>query len=806
MNTPETPKSPTVIDPKPGLRSSLSIVWLVPTLAVLAVLALAWQSYTNRDVLLTIEFPSAKGIEVGKTVLKYRDFEVGSVTGLSYKDDLSGVFVTAGIDKDMAKFLDADTEFWLTTAQVSARGLTGLDTLLSGAFISVEWDAEPGDPERDFKAQTLAPIIAPGSKGIEITLTAPASGSVSEGAPVLHKGVKMGTIEAVKYDPASDTVLITAFIDEPNVNLVNTATRFWNASGIQLNLGEGGIGLQIDSLSTLLQGGVAFDTTLSGGSPVANKAVFNLYETEGAARESLLDENLRATVHVSSAFEGSVKGLKEGSAVLFRGLEVGKVEDLSAITTTNRAGNPDIRLVASYTIQPARLGLEDTTTPDDTLNLLTVLVAQSGLRARLGVNSLLSGGLHIELYNDAAAAPAILDRSQTPYPVLPSTPTPPDTLATGAQDMLERVAALPIEQVMDRVVNVLADVDGLLSDPSTKGLPTSVNTLIRTVDGVVGSDDIQELPNEIRRVVADIKDILDQVDQSDAVAQVVAALKDVRSAADNIAKASIAFPVLMDTLNGLPLTDTVSDVKQVLDDLDAILVDPNTKAIPAAIQDVLVNVNGLVNSGDVKAMPGNVRAVVLDVKDILDQFAQSGSVEQVVASLKDVRTAVGNISTASDGVPKLVSDIDTLIEKADRLPLNDVVSSADAVLQSANAFISNPDMEKVPGAMSGALVQVNMTLDALREGGAVNNLNQTLSSATSAANAIAVAAAELPDLAKRLDQLANTADATLAVYGKGSAVNREIINVIEDLRDAVSSINSLVREIRRKPNSLLVGR
>ncbi|MCG7518326.1 intermembrane transport protein PqiB [Ruegeria sp. Ofav3-42] len=690
-------RTPEIKTKKKGLLSNLSIVWLVPVVALLGALGLALDSYSNRDVPIEIRFTEATGIEPGKTEIKFRELPVGVVTELDYTDDLKTVVVKANIHKDMSKYLDAETEFWLVTAKVSTSGISGLSTLLSGAYINVEWDAEQGERAREFTALQDPPVILPGAQGIEIRLSTPNTGSVSVGAPILHKGVKMGSVEAVDYNPGSDTVLITAFIDDPYGKLINTGTRFWNASGVSLELNDEGIALHVGSLASLLQGGIQFDTTISGGEPIENLAVFDLYPSEAHAKESLLDENLRATVHLSSAFEGSLKGLKEGSDVLFRGLKVGQVQTLSAVTIVNDQGDPDIRMLASYTVQPTRLGLEDVATSDETLDLLEGMVARTGLRARLAANSLFSGGLHIELYEDSEAEPAVLQRDVEPYPVLPTTPTPPETLAVAAEGVLERVSALPIEEIMDRTIKLLTGIDAIVADQNTKAIPKDVRELLESVNTVAASDGIQNLPADLQGAMHSVNDILRRFDESDGV-------------------------------------------------------------------------------------------------------------ESIVGALEDVRAAAANISTASNGLPDLLGDIDAFVENANDLPLANAVESADAVLQSVNEFLSNPDMESVPGALSGALEQANLTLEELRKGGAVDSLNNTLNSASNAADSIAAAATQLPELAKRLDKLADTAESTIGAYGPNSPVNREVQAAIGDLRDAVKSIEALVQAIRRKPNSLLIGR
>ena len=690
-------RTPEIRTGRKKLISSMSLIWLVPILALAGALGLVLQSYLNRDVPIEIRFENAEGIEVGKTEIKYREMKVGTVTGMKFSEDLTQVIVKASIKHDMDRYLDTDAKFWLVTARLGPSGISGLTTLLSGAYISVDWTAKHGVEKRKFTAEAEAPIVPPGAKGIAIILNSPNSGSISVGAPILHKGVSMGKIEAVKYDVQSDRVLITGFINAPYDKLINTETRFWNESGIGLQLGESGLELKVGSLSSLLQGGVAFETITSGGKPPSKDEVFTLYSNQTKAKDSLLSDTLSATVQLSSSFEGSVKGLKEDADVFFHGVKIGQVKSLSAITETNEKGEPDIRMMVTYTVQPSRLGLHDVKTPEETLDLLAPMVKDTGLRARLAPNSIFLGGLHIELYEDPKAEPAVLQLDVKPYPIMPSTPTPPDTLAVATENIMDRVASLPLEEVMNRAIEVMG----------------SINTLVSSQD---------------------------------------------------------------------------------------------TQKIPADVRAFLDNINTVASSESLRNLPDKLDSAVASVNTILGKFEEAKGVQSLVNAFTEVRTAAANVSTATNGFPKLVTDIDAFVKKADDLPLDSVVSSADGVLKSANVFLQNKDLEKVPGALSGALVAAEQTLDELRDGGAVKNLNETLASARTAAENISTAVKGLPELSKRLDQLADSAEATIAAYGPNSPVNRELQAAIDDLRTTARSLNSLVQAIRRKPNSLLVGR
>lgn len=688
---------PEIKGDRQGVLGKLSWVWLVPFAAITGALFMTWQSYNDRDVPITIVFPSAEGLEVGKTLVKYQDVTVGTVTDLSFADDLKTVFVETSMHKDMVKYVDADTNFWLVTAQISAQGVTGLETILDGAYINADWDAEQGEQLDVYTALDRAPIIRTGQKGIEIILATPESGSVSVGAPILHKGVNMGTVKAVDYEISTDSVLITGFIEEPYDKIINTGTRFWNVSGINIELGEAGLDLNVGSLSSILQGGVEFSTTISGGVPIQQRDKFDLYKNKRDAEDSLLDDNLRSTINLSSPFEGTVKGLEVGSDVFYFGLKVGQVQTLSAISELDENGAPEVRMLASYTLQPNRLGVSEDYEPEENIAFIAELVEKKNLRARLMPNSIFSGGVHIELFEAPDEDVALLDRSAEPFPILPSVPTPANTLEVAAGNVLDRVAALPVEELMTQVINLIADIDTIVSDKNTKKIPEEISVLLSNVNSFAGSDSLQGLPDEL--------------------------------------------------------------------------------------EEALSSVNA-----------------------ILREFEDNKAVANVVSALENVKVATARVSQASEKLPGLINGINTFVKGANTWPAEQVVASADQLLHTANTILDSEGTKKVPDALAGALSEAQLALKELREGGAAENLSNTLQSASKAADGVAAATERLPELASRLERLANTADSTIGSFGPRSEVNRELRAAIDDIREAVKSINALAQAIRRKPNSLLVGR
>lgn len=256
----------------------LSLVWLVPVIALAVSLWAAWQNYQDRGQLITISFENASGITAGETSIKYRDVTIGEVETVEFDAGLSVVLVHARIDKTVAPYLDDDAQFWVVRPDVSVRGITGLETVLSGVYIEGNWDTDADVAQYEFTGLEQPVLTRAGQQGIRIVLRAKDGGSVSVGAPVLHKGIEVGYLEKPELSFDGTQVVVTAFIESPFDRRITSSTRFWDTSGFSVSFGTGGVSLDVSSLASIIEGGIAFDTVVSGGAPVRDGQMFDILD------------------------------------------------------------------------------------------------------------------------------------------------------------------------------------------------------------------------------------------------------------------------------------------------------------------------------------------------------------------------------------------------------------------------------------------------------------------------------------------------------------------------------------------------
>jgi paraquat-inducible protein B len=257
----------------------LSLAWLVPVAALVLAGALAWQAYSSRGSLIAITFASGAGLRPGDPVT-YRSVEVGRVESVSLSPDLRHVVVHARLTRDAAALAREGTQFWIVRPELSLTRVSGLETLLGPRYIAAEPAEQPGPVRHAFTGLDTPPRLrmSPGSSGgLDLTLRSPRLGSVSEGSPVSFREMKVGVVTSVALAPDARHITIGVHIDAPYAHLVRTNTRFWNASGIGLDLGLiGGVKLKAESLESILAGGIAFATPTKAGEPVKSGHVFDM--------------------------------------------------------------------------------------------------------------------------------------------------------------------------------------------------------------------------------------------------------------------------------------------------------------------------------------------------------------------------------------------------------------------------------------------------------------------------------------------------------------------------------------------------
>ena len=454
-------------------RRQISIVWLVPIVAILIGGWLAYKGLSEKGPMVTISFESADGLEAGKTKVRYKDVELGLVETIRFNADLTRVLVTAELVKEATPYLTENTQFWVVRPRVTASGISGLGTLFSGAYIGMDPGKE-GEPARRFKGLEIPPVVTTGMPGRDFLLRANTLGSLDIGAPVYYRQIQVGQVIGYELDEKGKSLRVKIFINAPHDKLVRKNTRFWNASGFDLKLDASGLKLNTESMVSIMMGGIAFDTptSLEAGGPAEPDQVFRLYET----RDSIFERTYTEKKHYILHFNESTRGLTVGAPVEFRGIKIGEVVDIKA-EFNQETFTPQITVLIET--EPQRweiVGKARTGTEEESKKSMQILVAK-GLRAQLKTGSLLTGQLFVDLDFHPDAPEAQVRYGQT-FPELPTIPAPLQILTARVNKLLAKIETVPIEQIGKDLGDTIQNVKHL---SESKELLQAVQALNETL-------------------------------------------------------------------------------------------------------------------------------------------------------------------------------------------------------------------------------------------------------------------------------------------------------------------------------------
>lgn len=792
-------------------RPGFSLIWVIPVLAVAAAVGVAVRNWSERGPLIEVIFNQAEGVRPGETELRYRDIPVGVVETVEFSETLDQVVAGIRLDQTIAPYVDADALFWIVRPQVTAQGVSGLDTVLSGVYIAGAWDGEPSAAEARFIGAETAPLLALGERGTVFTLRSDTSLPTAN-TPILYRGVQVGRMGEAEVDGQGLSVRAEAVILEPYDQLVSSSTRFWDTSGFSFSLNASGASLDFSSLASLISGGVTFETLASGGTPLEKDAVFTLHPDEATAREDFFLEGEGGSVDLMMIFDENLAGLQAGADVSLGGLKLGEVQTISGVVDADRFGDDEVRLVATARINPGRLGLAQ---DDEGASFLSFLErrVQEGLRARLVTASLLTGGLKVEFVNLPDATPAALDRQADPYPMLPTAPAEVTDVAASAQGLLSRVDNLPVEELMAELIGLLEDARGVIGSEDVQAAPADLRATLQAVRQLVESEEIAALPGQVGQLAEGLNDasaklngLLTQVEDQQVVAAVsdlIAAFEDTAQALPPLADRAGA---VLDKAEALPLQQIAEQVSALLGNADALVANEDLAALPGDLRTTLDSLRTIVESEDVAALPGQVGQLAEGLQEAADRvntLLEQAQQDQIIAS---VSRLVASLDGTAQRLPGLADQASAVLSDAENLALDDLAAQARDLLASIDRLVDQDSTRALPDSLNGALTELRNTLEDLQEGGVVDNANATLASARQAAEAIAEASRSLPGLADRLARVADQAGSTIAGYNTDGTFGRELSQAIRQIEAAAQSFDRLARQIQRNPNSLITGR
>ena len=476
----------------PRRRFTPQLIWIVPIVAVLVGGWLAVKAVLERGPVITIAFKTAEGLEAGKTKIKYKDVEIGLVKTVTLSSDRKGVVATAELSKQVESFLVEDTRFFVVRPRVTAGGVSGLSTLLSGGYIGIDI-GKSKTTRRDFVGLEEAPMVASDEPGRRFLLRANELGSIDAGTLIYFRKVTVGQVIGQQLDKDGKGVTFTIFINAPFDQYVTSGTRFWNASGIDVSVSATGIEVRTESLVSVLVGGIAFqaDPEAAPGPAAEANTVFTLFPNRTEAfrlPDAVVDTYLLV-------FSGSVRGLSPGAPLDFRGVTIGEVVKIGvAVDPKTYTFTMPVLVklfperLASTQFIGAKLVVSES--PGVRLSRVKQMV-DKGLRAQLRSGNLLTGQLYVALDFFPNAPKAKGDPTAKKPPEIPTIPGSFEELQETLTNIVKKLDKLQIEEIGADTRKLLASLDESLK---------AVDKLLQGADALVKRVDSDLVP-DLRRAL-----------------------------------------------------------------------------------------------------------------------------------------------------------------------------------------------------------------------------------------------------------------------------------------------------------------
>jgi paraquat-inducible protein B len=482
----------------PKKRTRLSLVWFIP---ILAAVVGAWVAVTrvlSEGPKITITMKTAEGLEAGKTKIHYNGVDIGTVQTIVLSEDHQHVILSVEMAPKTEEFLVEDTKFWVVRPRISGANISGLGTLISGAYLGMEIGSSK-EERREFVGLEIPPVITGETPGRFFILKTKDLGSLDTGTPIYFRRLQVGQVASYALDKDGKDLTVKVFVQAPYDQYVNPDTRFWHASGIDVSLSASGLTVQTQSVLSILIGGIAFETApnVMIQPPADENAIFTLYSNR---TEAFNPPPVNPQTY-QLVFKDSVRGLTAGAPVEFRGIPIGEVSDISAQIDLKTF---QFSVPVTIKLDPRRLGVKVLDLGPgvdlETMRrkLIDAMIAH-GVRAELRTGNLLTGAAYVSLDFFPGAPPATIDWSQNPVQ-LPTVGGQLEATEATVENIIEKLDKVPFQEIGVNLQKAIAQLNETLL--AAQGTLTSAHTTMNNANLLTepNSAQVQQIGTTLQEV------------------------------------------------------------------------------------------------------------------------------------------------------------------------------------------------------------------------------------------------------------------------------------------------------------------
>ena len=478
------------------IKNKISAIWIVPIVALAIGLWMLLQFINNKGPEITIIMPTADGIKVGKTEIKSLDVQVGTVTEVTLSENYDFIKIKAQMNKDTERMLNDKTQLWVVKPRIGSEGISGLDTLLSGPYIQIQ----PGDStveKLDFEALELPPVTPLSSKGMRVILTHNRAGKLSVGDPVSYEGFTVGRVEKATFDLETKKAEYQLFIFEPYDSLLLSGSQFWLTSGIDVKLNADGFNVQVDSLQSLVSGGVTFGIPDGEtiGEPFKDELVkLRLFDNYEQVQEGLYKQYVRFIME----FDETIRGLNPGAPVEYRGIRIGTVLQAPYDVNFPKDNSTSIKIQVLVKIELGRLFNKDTDISIATFKSAFEQHFKNGLKGKLKTGNLLTGALFVDT-DFEPPEPNFRIAQVGKFNVFPTTQGEFAIVQQQVSSLLNKFNQVPLNEVADSMTRSMDSLNKTL---------LSANTTFEKLNNLVSQKEAKAIPADIRASIKQLQNTL----------------------------------------------------------------------------------------------------------------------------------------------------------------------------------------------------------------------------------------------------------------------------------------------------------
>ena len=472
----------------------LTSIWIVPVVALVIALWLAWQYYAQLGPEIRIIFPNNEGLQAGQSQIKYKDVPVGKVTKIELSEDGKGVIVYARMDKMAEAYLNETTKFWIVKPEVGVSGVSGLETLISGTYINMYAQKREQNKERFYG---LTHAYRKNNEGEYFVLTAPEAYSVVKGTPLYFKNLAVGEVEYVTVGLDGKSIDFIVFVNQAYVPYVHKDSKFWVMSTVDMDVSSGRIDLNVAPLSNLVHSGIEFSSRgEDSNDTVPDKFSFYLYKNAALANEKKIGEGGEAIKIYKMVTHDPIAKLNINAPVRYDGFDVGRVKDMQLHyeSKTHKMRGDIILAIDTSSFADQKSGEE---------NFQTAI--KEGLRARVTPTDPITGLLYVDLVFADGNTTRQIEQNGT-YALLPSIPMEQSSIMDGVEQMITKSNALPLDDLIVSISKLAKDTDATVKDlhRPLESILADLKESVKALKKMTSKKSFAAMPDEVNKTLKEL--------------------------------------------------------------------------------------------------------------------------------------------------------------------------------------------------------------------------------------------------------------------------------------------------------------